>query len=85
MKYQVVRFRDLDANVVKMLGGARGGSSEFKLHDDYPINIPFNKLVYMKQGKKLMAIKFLMATYISTSIIYVVGITLFKHHLEQNG
>lgn len=68
MKYQVVKFRDLDANVVKMLGGAKGGSSEFKLHDNYPINIPFNKLVYMKRGNKLMAIKFLMATYISTSI-----------------
>ena len=52
MKYQVVKFRDLDASVVNLLGGAKGGSSEFHLHDNYPINIPFNTLLYMKQGKK---------------------------------
>lgn len=68
MNYQVVKFRDLDKSIVKMLGGARGGSFEFKLHNDYPINIPFNKVVYMKHGKKLMAVKYLMATYISTDI-----------------
>jgi hypothetical protein len=63
MTLDTIKFRDLDSNVKKMLGGASYGSSKIDYDTNIPTNVPFNRVVYMKKGNQLMAIKILMASY----------------------
>lgn len=63
---QTIKFKDLNEDVKELLNGGFAYSSTFDLARHAPTNIPYGQKVYMKNGRELMAVKILMATYITT-------------------
>lgn len=63
---QTIKFKDLNEDVKELLNGGFAYSSTFDLGRHAPTNIPYGQKLYMKKGRELMAVKILMATYITT-------------------
>lgn len=64
MRLNTINLKDLNENVKEFLNGGSGyGSYQIDMCKYAPCNIPFNKLLYMKKGKELIAVKILMASY----------------------
>ena len=61
MKMQTIKSKDLNENVKELLKGAN--CYECYLDHFAPMNVPYNKLLYMKRGKELIAVKIIMASY----------------------
>ena len=67
MNTNVIKFKDLDENIKEYFQGIKTSFSDEYRCDKYaPCNIPFNKLLYMKRGNKLMAVKFIIASYFNS-------------------
>ena len=65
MKLQTIKYKDLNEDIKDMLLGVTCYNS-YLYGDRYvPSNIPFNTLLYMKTEKQLLAVKILMATYVT--------------------
>lgn len=64
MKMQTIKAKDLNENVKELLKGAN--CYECYLDKYAPMNVPYNKLLYMKRGKELIAVKIIMASYVTT-------------------
>lgn len=66
MTMQTIKFKDLNADVKELLNGGFFYSSTIDLSYHAPSNIPYGQKLYMKWGRELMAVKIIMATYITT-------------------
>ena len=64
MKMQTIKSKDLNENVKELLNGAN--CYECYCDKYAPMNVPYNQLIYMKKGKKLIADKINMASYYTT-------------------
>lgn len=66
MTMQTIKFKDLNTDVKELLDGGFAYTCSFDLGRHAPTNIPYGQKIYMKWGRELMAVKILMATYITT-------------------
>lgn len=66
MVQNIVGLNQLDKKVKELIDGGSCLSESIYLDRHAPSNIPFEKIIYMKNGKQLMAIKILMASYVNS-------------------
>lgn len=66
MVQNIVGLNQLDKKVKELIDGGDCQSSCIYLDRQVPSNIPFEETIYMKNGKQLMAIKILMASYVNS-------------------
>ena len=78
---QTIKYKDLNEDIKDMLLGAT--CYNLTLYGDkyIPSNVPFNTLLYMKTEKQLLAVKILMATYVTK----VEDNPLFDNCKDKNG
>ena len=65
MTMQTIKLKDLNANVMELLDGGFSYSLTLDLSRSVPINIPYGQKLYMMKDNELIAVKILMATYIT--------------------
>ena len=64
MRMQTIKSKDLINEVKELLNGAN--CYECYLDKYAPKNVPYNQLLYMKRGKELIAVKIIMASYVTS-------------------